>query len=459
MPPFPQSPLTPASPSGSSASFGGWRFAFLESLWLLREAIVLVWNMGFGLRWMFMSIRIILYGLVLAPGFLKVIWWYMNSPCILRRVPYRRPSSHVGSQNNRAYMDIHFPVTVTDLLMASVRGSGKSGNGEMLANSILTTSGATPKEKYPVIVCVGGGAWIIGSHYWSAMLAWMLTRVGYIVVTPDYRNFPQATMSEMVSDVEDAIVWVMENIGQFRGDLNDITLLGQSAGAHLCFLAVVRQLERLQRGEETRFAPKKLRKLIGLSGIYNLITLRNYVDRRGLYKQVLYKLCEGKHNLETFSPELRFGALSATLLREHLPPIELIHGKLDKSAPLSQSQDFVATICGRCGEDGARLTEVATATHTTPLVEDMLQRKTDLVALMLRTPRRVAVSSVTPNRRREDGERSLASPSPRRGLDDASFSALVGRLAGTSEADWSADSHSSLVSDWQVKVALVLSPF
>jgi hypothetical protein len=43
----------------------------------------------------------------------------------------------------------------------------------------------------PVVVFVTGGAWTIGYKAWGALFARRLSQLGIIVVSIDYRNFPQ----------------------------------------------------------------------------------------------------------------------------------------------------------------------------------------------------------------------------------------------------------------------------
>nr|CAB3464370.1 unnamed protein product [Digitaria exilis] len=72
----------------------------------------------------------------------------------------------------------------------------------------------------PVVAFVTGGAWIIGYKAWGALLGRRLAERGIIVACIDYRNFPQGTISDMVSDASEGISFVCNNAVSFGGDPN-----------------------------------------------------------------------------------------------------------------------------------------------------------------------------------------------------------------------------------------------
>lgn len=49
--------------------------------------------------------------------------------------------------------------------------------------------------KYPVVILVSGGAWIIGYKLWSSLVGRALSILNIITIVPDYRNFPQGNNS------------------------------------------------------------------------------------------------------------------------------------------------------------------------------------------------------------------------------------------------------------------------
>ncbi|KAL5648876.1 hypothetical protein ACJX0J_039685, partial [Zea mays] len=92
-----------------------------------------------------------------------------------------------------------------------------------------------------VVAFVTGGAWIIG-------------------------NFPQGTISDMVSDASEAISFICNNVVSFGGDPNKIYLMGQSAGAHIAACALLEQAIKESKGENTYWDVAQMKAYFGLSG-------------------------------------------------------------------------------------------------------------------------------------------------------------------------------------------------
>merc|ERR1719335_711544 len=67
----------------------------------------------------------------------------------------------------------------------------------------------------PVVVCIFGGAWIIGHSAWALQLGLRLVDAGVLMVAVDYRNFPQAGVPEMVEDLDRALSWVFRHISEY----------------------------------------------------------------------------------------------------------------------------------------------------------------------------------------------------------------------------------------------------
>jgi len=98
---------------------------------------------------------------------------------------------------------------------------------------------STDKKRRPVLVWLHGGAWQSGAGaldwYSGANLA---VRGDLVVVSPNYRlgplgwlAIPGLTANLGLLDQELAIAWVREHIEDFGGDPDQVTVMGQSAGA------------------------------------------------------------------------------------------------------------------------------------------------------------------------------------------------------------------------------------
>ncbi len=144
-----------------------------------------------------------------------------------------------------------------------------------------------------------------------------------LLAHPAVRFIPQAVAPQMAEDVNTGIAWVLKNIGAYTGDPGHVTLVGQSAGAHLGCLTLLRQCERaaaaaassssdadqdtptptstLEDGpaadglSDSRpseasgsvcalptWSPGDIRAFVGISGVYDLQGLSDHLRKRGM---------------------------------------------------------------------------------------------------------------------------------------------------------------------------------
>lgn len=99
-----------------------------------------------------------------------------------------------------------------------------------------------------VVIWVHGGGWYQGNKE-SAVLAKAerFTRAGYVFVSVNYRLSPRIEDPDSLApgrvmfpdqprDVAEAVGWVSRNIGRFGGDLENLVLMGHSAGGQIVSL-------------------------------------------------------------------------------------------------------------------------------------------------------------------------------------------------------------------------------
>ncbi|KAL5676634.1 hypothetical protein ACJX0J_012765, partial [Zea mays] len=126
--------------------------------------------------------------------------------------------------------------------------------------------------------------WLIFSYKaWGALLGRRLAERGIIVACIDYRNFPQGTISDMVSDASEAISFICNNVVSFGGDPNKTYLMGQSAGAHIVACTLLEQAIKESKGENTYWNVAQIKAYFGLSGGYNIQNLVDHFHERGVF--------------------------------------------------------------------------------------------------------------------------------------------------------------------------------
>ncbi|KPI84855.1 hypothetical protein ABL78_6083 [Leptomonas seymouri] len=226
------------------------------------------------------------------------------------------------------------------------------------------------RKKFPILISVNGGAWIIGCYLWNFLIARLFAARGYVVFCPDYRNFPQTTMEGMTLDVSDAIAWVLNNAERYNGDLSNVTLIGQSAGAHLTMMSLLSQAQQCAYSYNQehhlhadvpapskvaynvpRYNPREsIHRYVGVSGIYNVGGLVKHFDRRGLYRGVLHQIAGGKSNMPRYTLNAYFDGHQSSNTGEVLPDnifdyfpqrMFFVHGDADKCAPVTESANIV----------------------------------------------------------------------------------------------------------------------
>ncbi|KAJ0900534.1 putative alpha/beta hydrolase-3 [Helianthus annuus] len=288
------------------------------------------------------------YAFLIMPGVLQVAYYYYFSSQIRRDIVFGDPP--------RNKLDIYLP-----------KSDGKND---------------VPK---PVIAFITGGAWVIGYKAWGSLLGLHLSGTDVIVACIDYRNYPKATISEMVEDASRGISYVCNNITEYGGDPNRIYLMGQSAGAHIAACALVEQaIKESDAKQTTTWSVSQIKAYFGLSGGYNMFNLADHLNTRGPYKSLFMRIMGGEESLRKYSPEIVIQDPNNNSAVSLLPPVILFHGTADYSIPADCSKTFAESL-QRVGAK-AELKLYEGKTHTDVFVQDPMRGDDklfdDLVAII-----------------------------------------------------------------------------
>jgi len=237
----------------------------------------------------------------------------------------------------------------------------------------------TSEEKSPVVIFVSGGAWIIGYKMWGWIMGQLFQRQGVLFIAPDYRNFPEATVPTMVEDINVAVHWILNNLEALGGDPDNVTLMSQSAGAHLSIMAVIEQAVQEAAAPASSDASdavalpgwslESLTRWVGISGPYDIVQVMPTMRDRGLPRRVIRMLMD--HDLVKCSPTLRVRDLvvaNSKRVLELLPPAYFFHGTADNTVHWQQSKEFAEVLCQ--GGVTATTKYYDGKSHTDPILED-----------------------------------------------------------------------------------------
>jgi acetyl esterase/lipase len=96
----------------------------------------------------------------------------------------------------------------------------------------------TDKKLLPILFFIHGGSWMRGDRNYRWYDAYSATGItfatqGYCAVVPSYRLSPEVKHPVHAEDLADCLLWMSKNIVNYKGDINNVHILGHSAGAHL----------------------------------------------------------------------------------------------------------------------------------------------------------------------------------------------------------------------------------
>jgi arylformamidase len=116
----------------------------------------------------------------------------------------------------------------------------------------------------PILIWMHGGYWraLSKEHYTNIVPP--LLAAGAAVVLVGYDLCPNVTLTELLAQTRDALRWVRAHAPEMHGNPDHIVLAGNSAGAHICAMA----LQHDWSGEE--WPLKSIRAAALITGIYDL---------------------------------------------------------------------------------------------------------------------------------------------------------------------------------------------
>jgi acetyl esterase/lipase len=209
-------------------------------------------------------------------------------------------------------------------------------NISKISNPTLTIY-LPPKEKATgtaVIVCPGGGYWVVSVHHEGVDVAKRFNEMGIAAFVLKYRLPDEKYMTNKevvpVQDAQRAIQFVRSNANKFHINKDRVGILGFSAGGHLAATA----------GTHFKTSYISNKKKINLRPdfmilVYPVISFTDSIGHIGSRDRLIGKN-PTEEKIKQYSNELQ--------VTPETPPAFLIHAKDDDGVPVENSLTFAAAL-------------------------------------------------------------------------------------------------------------------
>lgn len=117
----------------------------------------------------------------------------------------------------------------------------------------------------PIVVFIHGGYWRALDKSSYRFVAEPFVKNNMTVCLINYRLLPAVNMETLLSDINQALVYIQKVATRFNGDPERLVLSGHSAGGHLALMAYLQNAQLRQH----------IRAICSISGIFDLAPIRN----------------------------------------------------------------------------------------------------------------------------------------------------------------------------------------
>jgi acetyl esterase/lipase len=175
-----------------------------------------------------------------------------------------------------------------------------------------------PAAGSPVIVFIYGGRWEMGSKDDYLFAGQALASKGFTTVIADYRIYPQVHFPIFIEDSAAALVWAHNHIAEYKGNPNNLFVMGHSSGAYNAVMVATNESYLKKAGGSTSW----LRGAIGISGPYDFYPF------------------DDKDIIEIFSAAPGPQTQPITFVHKDMPPMLLATGDADTTVKPKNTYNF-----------------------------------------------------------------------------------------------------------------------
>jgi len=233
------------------------------------------------------------------------------------------------------------PVTPDDVIIKQNIVYGMGGEHELKLDLYRP---AEQNGVVPGLIFVHGGGWSGGAKKDYRFYGLHFARLGYVVVSIDYRLSGVAKYPAAVEDTKCAVRWMRANAEELGVDPNRIGIAGGSAGGHLSLMIGLSSgVPELEGTGGHADQSSRVQAVVDLYGPADLTTdfARENENAIKLLKRFLGSTLD--ENVPLYQQ-----ASPITYVDANDPPVLMLHGTIDEVVPVNQS-DLLAAALEKAG--------------------------------------------------------------------------------------------------------------
>ena len=190
------------------------------------------------------------------------------------------------------------------------------------------------KDPKPVIIYVFGNGWMYGDKVIPEAISSIIDLLkdeGFAVISTSYELMDdEVIFDKQISDVKDTIRWVYKNKDKYNFDVDNIGLIGPSAGAQLSMIAAFSDDDEFVGDVSLKEYPSKVKYIVDLFGPSDLSKINLSAGPSEIVDNFTAEDIESYSKL--YSP--------INYIKEDLPDTLIIHSKKDNIVPYDTSVEL-----------------------------------------------------------------------------------------------------------------------
>jgi acetyl esterase/lipase len=205
-------------------------------------------------------------------------------------------------------------------------------------NIALDIAVPNDKGRFPLVICLHGGAWSTGD---KSKFAWTIDDMahhGLVAASINYRLAPKYPWPAQLDDARAALLFLKQHADQYKIDPTHVGGLGESAGAQLVMLLAFKP----DAPHATPLTSTRLQAVVNYYGPVDLGhwqpgPLMEYFWQKQFHESVEDMMGQFLGSKDPDSPQVK-SASPINFVDKDSPPVLTFHGTLDFFVPFSQAQ-------------------------------------------------------------------------------------------------------------------------